>query len=158
MTNCKSAGFTLVEIIFVVFFSTIILGMMWSILSTGRDTYYTADTKIEIQDNLRLGMDRMIKELREASSIDGTIFDASGISDDFLRFTLDGNTVEYSRVNNQLIRTESGNTDILANNINSLRFTLFGGNMLEIDLSGRKTTALRRQLNFNLTSRVVLRN
>lgn len=144
-------AFTLVEIIFVVFFSTIILGLMWSILSAGRDAYYTADTKIEIQDNLRLGMDRMVKELQGASSVDA-------ISDNFLEFTAGGNTVKYSIVNNRLIRTEDGNPEILANNINSVEFTLFSGDVLEIDLSGGKSIALQRELNFNLTSRVVLRN
>ncbi len=150
-TNCKSAGFTLVEIIFVVFFSTIIAGLMWSILSAGRDAWHTADTKIEIQDNLRLGMNRMVKELQGASSIDA-------ISDNFLEFTASGNTVEYSIVNNRLIRTVAGSPKILANNINSVQFTLFGEDALEINLSGGKTTVLRRELNFNLTSRVVLRN
>ena len=131
---------------------------MWSILSAGRDAYYTADTKIEIQDNLRLGMNRMVKELQGASSVDGTIFDANNISDDFLRFTTSGSLIEYSIASNQLIRTEAGNNRVLANNINSVRFTLYGGNMLEIDLNGGKTTVLRRGLSFNLSSRVVLRN
>jgi len=155
----KERGFTFIEVLFVLFFGLLVFGVIFAVLSTGRDMYQTADAKIEVQDNLRKGMDRMIKELKGASSLDGTIFDAEGRSVNLLRFTTGGNTVEYSVIpGDLLIRTEGGNTQVLATHISAATFTLLSDNSLTIELRGQKQTANGREVGASLISSVALRN
>lgn len=52
----------------VVFIFLIILGASYSVLSTGKTTWYSGSTQVEVQQEARKGMGKMIKELRESGS------------------------------------------------------------------------------------------
>jgi prepilin-type N-terminal cleavage/methylation domain-containing protein len=150
-------GFTLVELMVVMLIFSIILAAVYSVLTVGKASYQTGETQIIVQQEARRAMDEMVRELREASSIDPTTF-AEGVSEDIIRFTLKTETIEYVVNARQLQRIVSGTTTILANNIENIQFTLSGGNKVYIVLTAQKTGIFVEPANIVLTSQVVLRN
>ena len=152
-------GFTLIELMVASIIFAIITGTTFSILTISRRSWEINTNRVLIQQEIRRSMTSMLKEIRAASAIDPSTF-AGGISDDFIRFTLQGQTVEYALAGNQLQRTDvtAGDTTIMANEINDVQFMLIGGDTIHIFLSAQKTTGLGHLLQASLNSQVLLRN
>ena len=86
-------GFTLVEVLIVVAIIAVMIRGIFLTLSTGQNTWMTTDVQIQLQDNLRITMDRVSKELRESGSAAGvmkiTINDAAGVNgSDIIKFSV----------------------------------------------------------------------
>lgn len=159
-------GFSLVELLVSLVILSIVLGFIFSILHSGKTTWETADTVIEVQQQARQALDFMVKELRQSS--DSVI---SGVPDDGSNYTsvsfsiptqwndtagqIDWSpTIEYSLVNNQIFRNASdGQPPYLANHINSLIFRRQATNVIEVFIE-----ALKNERGFSLNSQVTLRN
>ena len=151
-------GFTLVELLAVVLIFSIISAAIFGVLTIGRQSFQIGAIQVEVQQEARKAMDRMVRELRGASSIDQGTFTA-GVSDDIIRFTLEGQVIEFAVVSgNQLQRTAAGTTTILANNIEDIQFELFGGNVVYLTLTTRKSSIFGHPVEVVLNSQVVLRN
>ena len=129
---------------------SIILGAIYSVLSMGRASYYTGDTQIAVQQEARKAMDKMTREIREASSVN--------LSDDY-PFLIQANRIKYEVNSGQLQKIiEGGSTTVLANDVGNVQFTLIGGDIVYITLTTQKNTVLGRSLSADLTSQVKLRN
>jgi len=95
-------------------------------------------------------MNKVAREIREASSVDlGNAYP----------FSIWGENIKYEVTNDQLLREVQGQSPtVLANNVTSLQFSLFGGGMVYITLTTQKNTFLGRSLATTLSSQVTLRN
>jgi len=62
----KREAFTLIETLIAVAIFVILIGGIFTVLSMGRSSWYQADLSIELQQNLRRGMDRIVRELHES--------------------------------------------------------------------------------------------
>jgi len=68
------SGFSLVEILIVILILSIMISVMYLSLSAGRDSWNTTNTQIQLQESLRLTIQRISTELRESGK------DENGIS------------------------------------------------------------------------------
>jgi prepilin-type N-terminal cleavage/methylation domain-containing protein len=69
-------GFSLVEILIVIAMLGVIMGAVYSLFITNQRTAYTSDETVEVQQNLRIAMDTITKDLRMA----GLLVDTSVIT------------------------------------------------------------------------------
>lgn len=160
LRNLKQRNFfsalTMVEVTI----SIAILGFLtlsiFSVLNVGDMTWRSEMSLVEVQQNARLSLDGMIREIRQSKTTDITIsnggaqidFYVSGVSN-AIRYSLDSSS--------RIIREHpAGTTKILARDINSLLFSLSGG-VVTIQVSGTKTSIGRTQ-SFQLNEKVKLRN
>lgn len=151
-------GFTLVELLTVAIIFLIILAAIFAVLAAGNRSWQIGATQAEVQQQARRAMDTIIRELRQASSIDQGTF-AGGVSNDMIRFTTQWGTLEFAlNAQNQVQRTSGGATTIIANDIADMQFQLFGGNVVYITITAQRTTVLGHLLQVALNSQVVLRN
>jgi prepilin-type N-terminal cleavage/methylation domain-containing protein len=158
LTNKARAGFTLIELMVVMLIFSIISAAIFAVLAMGRQSWQIGTTRVEVQQEARKAMDSMLRDLRGASSIDPGTF-VAGVSDDIIRFTLQGTQIEFAlNPAGQLQRIESGVTTILANHVNAIQFELFGNNVVYLTLTTRKNTILGHSVEMSLNSQVVLRN
>ncbi len=63
-------AFTLVEIMVVIAIFTIVIGAFYAIMASGRMGWYSGDTRIELQEDLRQAMDTMTYELSASAPTD----------------------------------------------------------------------------------------
>jgi len=157
-------GFTLVEfLVSAVILSIIVIGI-YGVLNVGNIMYYSDIGLLELQQNARQGMEKMINELREASNIQISTLDDN--SDQIVFNNYKGVGIEYYRdindlngdgIVNQIIRQDpSGSREVLANNITRLKF-LLSSPYLTIEVKAEKSVR-QIPLSFSLKENVALRN
>ena len=143
-------AFSLIELMIVLVIFSVLLGATYGVLNMSGTSFKTGDIQVVVQQEARKAMDKISKELREASSVN--------ISAEY-PFTLWGKKVKYVTNNGQLQKiTEDGTTTVLANDVSSIQFTLLGGNVVYITLTTQKNTIFGRTLSATLRSQVALRN
>ncbi|MFC1658584.1 PilW family protein [Candidatus Omnitrophota bacterium] len=159
-------GFTLVEVLVSALIVSFLIAGIYGILNIGTMSYNIDLSLLGLQQNARLAMAWMVRELREAEASDisiesigadddRVIFDTP--NEDNIRFYRDISDVNNDSVVNQIIREfPSGTYKILGNNISSLQFSL-SGYSLEIQLQADRLVS-GRNLSFPLTAKVGLRN
>jgi len=172
----NTKGFTLLEIMITVFLFSIISAAILSVLATGRNSLSAGESQVGVQQACRNGLDSMIKELRQAgiSTITGvpadganyssitfqipTAIGAAGITwSSNIQYTLGGLNGA------QLLKTQSGNQKVLANNISALSFNRSVANpsVVNISIAAQKNTFpgfTARQTTVTLASQVKFRN
>jgi len=120
---------------------------------------------VDLQQQSRLAMDRMIRELREGSNVTITVVNST---DDRVRFnTLNATGIQFYRdtadangdgFRTQLIREfPSGTTKIMGTDITALKFSQPVNKTIVVNVTASKS-ALLRTLSFNLIEKVRLRN
>lgn len=62
-------GFTLIELMVVILIFSIIVAAIFGVLTMGRQSWQTGTTQVQLQQETRKAMDRMVKELRPANLI-----------------------------------------------------------------------------------------
>jgi prepilin-type N-terminal cleavage/methylation domain-containing protein len=157
-------GFTLVEILVATAIFTILILAGFQVMEVGRSFWFTGDVTVELRQEIIKAFMRMEAELKEtrpaqislgsgtsSSSLtfkipqdnngDGTILDASG------NIEWSGDITYALNGANQITRTASDITTIIANNVISLMFTRPTSpvNILQIDITVRKASAIGRQ-------------
>jgi prepilin-type N-terminal cleavage/methylation domain-containing protein len=65
----SKGGFSLVEILIVIAMLGIIMGAVYSLFLTNQRTAYVSDETVEVQQNLRIAMDTVTKDLRMAGML-----------------------------------------------------------------------------------------
>ncbi len=151
--NLFRGGFTFIEVILSVALLGFIAVSIYGVLSVGDMTWRTEMSLMGIQQEVRLAIDGMSRELRQAE----TISDPDGGST--ISFTIPNvsENISYYLSNSQIIREHpAGTTKILAKDISSLSFDK-SSNEVTISLTAVKT-ARGRSLQFALTQKVRLRN
>jgi len=174
-------GLTLVELMIVLLIFSIILGAIFAIMNVSRTSWQTGNVQVEMQQETRKGMDRMLRELRQSGQTIITGVPANGVSYSSIAFQIpedgdnDGDVtdgsgnIEWSAQityslggldGEQLLRTSGGSSIVMANKIISLQFSRAATtpNILEISLQAQKNTAQGTTIQSNLNSQANLRN
>ncbi len=148
-------GFSFIEIMIVIAIFSMIGGGVFQIFSLGQKVYLTESALLDLQGYSRNAMDRMVREIRAASSVTVT---AVNTNVDSITFTTPSATgVQYYLSGNRIIREyPSGTTRIIAHDVARLKFTLTGS-VLQIELRADKTV-LGRAFSFTAKEKVRLRN
>ena len=87
-------AFSLVELMVVILLFLVVVGGSFMVLSTGRSAWITADASIQLEENLRQGLNKMGRELSESgldknSILQVTISDNTGTNNsDVIKFSI----------------------------------------------------------------------
>lgn len=154
--NQKGVG--LIELLIYCVLSVVVLTSIYRLLDSNRATYTSGESKMNAQQNARVGMDEIDRELRmtgyfpENFDTDGTNnitfasvqvatdralaiagdADASGNTSVFL-FCLDGTVLRRQKGTNGVLATYTcSNGETLAENVTNLRFTYYDANNASI--------------------------
>ena len=138
-------GFTLMEVLVSTLIFSFILLAIFGALDIGDTSFKTDVGFIDLQQEIRLAMHGMVREIRQSRAADITISD-SGASINFLIPDV-SNSISYYLSGNQLIREHPAETTkVIGRNINSLNFSISGSN-LQISMNA-KTQAGKREIYF----------
>ncbi len=151
----RKQGFSLVELLIAMSIFIFMLLVAYGVLKTG-NTIYTTDTiYLDMQQQARNGLERIIREVRESSTQAITTLDANN---DRITFTTPNETgIQYYRSGTNLVREyPSGTVKIVASNIAYLKFSL-SGSLLQISVRADKAYS-SRTISFLLVEKVRLRN
>ena len=148
-------GFTLVELLVTTLIFSFMLMCFYSVLNVGRTHYFIDIGLIDLQEQERNALDRIVREVRASSAT--TITTISSTSDR-ISFNIPGSTgIQYFLSGAQLIRQDpNGLQRIIAYNITRLKFTATG-TLLQIQLQADQTV-LSKALSVAMTEEVRLRN
>ena len=153
----KIQGYTLVEIIVTMAILSFILLGVYGVLQTGNTVFIKDTALLDMQQQTRNAIDRIVREVRQASSeIIST--NINGTTNDRITFTIPTAAgIKYYLTGTDLIREyPAGTTKKLASNIGLLKFTV-AGSLLQIQARADKTI-YAQVISFPLTERVRLRN
>ena len=144
-------GLTLVELLVALAILTLVVGGIFCMTNMGYFTYSSESTLMDLMQQARNGMDRMVREIRASSAV------TLPTSDKVIFTTPTASGVQYYRSGTQLIREyPSGTTHAIANNIALLNFTL-NGSLLQIQVRADKTIS-SKTYSYSFMEKVHLRN
>lgn len=157
-------GLTLIEILVVVGVFLILVFASFLVMGTGRSSWFTADTSAKLRQEVMrafMVMERDLKQTRPAW-IDLTTGNTSATLNFNIPRDIDGNgtvldafgavepspQITYALVGNQITRTISGVTTVIANDIFSLQFTrpVTPLNIIQVDITARRISGARRTM------------
>jgi Tfp pilus assembly protein PilW len=72
------AGFTLVEVVWATVILVLVLGAMYNLLDTGRRAWELGEQQVEMQQNVRVALNRIVQELRKAKGVASSPVSNSG--------------------------------------------------------------------------------
>jgi len=158
-------GFTLIEIIFGVGIFLILILAIFAVMNVGVGAWFTGDVSVQLRQEIIKAFTKMEKELKEtrpaqvsltigtsSSSLtfkipqdnngDGTILDSFG------NIEWSGDITYALNGANEITRTASGVTSVLARNVVNLQFTRPTSpvNLLQIDITAQKVSAQGRTI------------
>lgn len=162
-------GFTLPEVLVTVFIFSIIVGASTTLLLIGMDSWQVNEVKIELQQELRKGMDWIAKDLRQAGSAsivnvppastqpDITFAVASGVVGSAINWSAN---IQYVINSGQLQRVQGGTTRLIARNMTLLQFTRGAStpNIVEVTLQAQRNSPRGHPVTDTLDFQVKLRN
>lgn len=154
MKNAKR-GFTLVEILVSVAIALFVVLGVYAVLNVGNTSWFTDMGMLDLQQEARLAMDGMIREIRQSSFDDVFINNAGGKVEFYIPDV--SNSISYFIQNNELVREHpAGKEKVLAGDLTSLNFSLAADTVTILLAVGK--TAQNRNLSFSLAQKVRLRN
>lgn len=184
----KKSGITLVEVLVVAFILLIIMSALFLVLNVGNLSNTIGGAKLEAQQQVRMAMDWMVKDLRQTDRMRLLVRDESGdpltqaqfntfsipppqivtypLFNICTGYSISGNLwssnqigYTYDAVNQRIVRSDSGTGNIWQfNHITSLTFTKTGLNSLLIEIVGQRTAIGTIAPTFTLQEEVKLRN
>jgi prepilin-type N-terminal cleavage/methylation domain-containing protein len=117
MTPLNQRGFTLTELLVALAMLGLVLTGVYTLQQQGLYSYMIGSAKVEAQQNARIALDLMIRELRSATSVTAT---AAG---DLTFVDQNSVTIRYNLNGTALQRTENGVVSILIGGVQSLALT-----------------------------------
>jgi prepilin-type N-terminal cleavage/methylation domain-containing protein len=146
-------GFTLIEVLVVMVVFSVMVIAIYDTLSAGNSVFNVSSGLLDLTQEARTAMSRLIKEVRGASSL--TVNSASNITFS----TPSVSNVLYYLSGTSLVRSDSGGTQVLASHVSNLTFSNPGGQntVLQVLLIVGKPVFLRN-LTYSLMEEVRLRN
>ncbi|MGE5309029.1 MAG: type II secretion system protein J [Deltaproteobacteria bacterium] len=146
-------GFTLLEVLVVIVIFSIVSVAIYNVFEAGTNISDASTGLLDLTQEARTAMFRMIKEVRAASAV--TINNASGITFS----TPFASNIQYYQSGTRLLRTDTAGSQVLASHVSNLVFSHPGGNaaLLQVFLGVSKTVFLR-PFGFSLIEQVRLRN
>jgi type II secretory pathway pseudopilin PulG len=149
-------GFTLIEGIVTIIILGFVVTTIVAVLNVGNQAWHTEMVFSELQQQVRLAIDGMAREIRQSSNITTPTEGGSGSLIDFY-IPGSSNPISYYLNNTQIIREHPpGTTKILANSIEYLNFSR-GQDTVVIQVNATKKAGART-LSFSLIEKVSLRN
>ncbi|MBI2526262.1 MAG: prepilin-type N-terminal cleavage/methylation domain-containing protein [Candidatus Rokubacteria bacterium] len=113
-------GFTLTELLVVTAVLAVVLGAVILIQQKGQEAYIMGSNRVETQQNARVALELMTRELRSATAVtaipsgtDMTFADQNGVS------------VRYQVTGGNLTRTAAGTTTTLIGGVQALTLTYY---------------------------------
>lgn len=157
----KKPGFTLVEVLLSTAILTFILAGLYAVFNVGNLSYGTDTKLLDLQQDARLAMDWMVREIRQAFPATLTPFPlVNSNTINFDTFLTDNITYSHNINTKQIIRNEPLDpipARVIANNIEVLNLNyLPARRILEIEIEVEHPQ--RPDLSFSLTEQVRLRN
>ena len=156
MKNIK--GFSLIEVLVSVAILSVVMLGAYGVLITGQKIYFLDSTLLEMEQQTRNMIDRLVRESRAASS-QVIVTNYNSTTND--KITVYSPTtplgVQYYLSGTNLLRVYSGVTTNIASNVSLLKFTL-SGSLLTINARADKTIYTTKTISFPLTVQVRLRN
>lgn len=139
-------GFTLLEVIITVTILSLVMIGVFSVFNIADKGWNQDMGVLDLHQEARQVMDRMVKEIRQSKNEDITISNAGEKVDFIIPTGVANSTITYSdtisyyrNVNNQIIREHPvNNAHVLANNIVGLNFSI-AGSVLTVQLAAKKT-------------------
>ena len=149
-------GFTLIEVLAgSIIMSFIVIGI-YDIMILGSKSWNTDMGMLDLQQESRLAMDGMTRELRGGSSKSPVSITDGGAKIEFSHPQAAG-AIKYYIEDGKFIREyPASNKKILANDASSLNFS-HSGDVIEVQLDSGKTV-LGKNLAFSLEEKVRMRN
>jgi prepilin-type N-terminal cleavage/methylation domain-containing protein len=170
-TPVACGGFTLVELMFSLIIFSYIAGGLYTVLKVGEGSYLSNSSQVELQQELRKGMEWMKYELQQAgpTSISNvpangswyttiTFKTPTGVSSGAISWNTD--TIQFSRSGTNLRRTSGASSRTLAQDITSLQFRRLSTEpkILEVAMTGQVTPIKGEALQDTLNFKIRLRN
>ncbi|MCL6449092.1 MAG: prepilin-type N-terminal cleavage/methylation domain-containing protein [Armatimonadetes bacterium] len=117
------SGFTLIELVVAVSLFTLVIGAALSLYQQGVLAWQRGEKGVDVQENLRLGLDRMSRELRTATALQA----ANGNLITFKTAYDNNKTVSYyyDAAKGQLMRKVNGGSNPLASCVTGLTFKYY---------------------------------
>ena len=128
-------GFTLAELLTAMAVLALLLTGLLLTLQQGQNAYLYGAGRAEVQQNARVALERMLRELRDASSV--TTASANDIKFTFLddtstlvtvEYSLSGASAPYLLQRNQTVPAIAGQPDTLVGGVNSFTVTYYDFN------------------------------
>jgi len=153
--SLNQQGFTLVEMLVGVMIFVVIATLLYGVVKTGTTVYFTDGIRLDLQQQARNAMDRIVREARESNASSIVAVDAT--SDKLIFSTPDESNIAYYRSGTTLVREyPSGVFLTLASDIGYLKFVKSGAE-LTISLKAQRT-AYQQTVSFPLVEKIKLRN
>jgi prepilin-type N-terminal cleavage/methylation domain-containing protein len=119
-------GFTLTELLVVTAVLAVVLGAVILIQQKGQEAYIMGSNRVETQQNARVALDLMTRELRSATAVTAI---PSGTS---MTFTdQNGVSVQYQVTSGNLTRTAGGISTTLIGGVQALTLTYYSAYIVQ---------------------------
>lgn len=129
-------GFSFVELLITVAILSFVLAVTYGVLSTGRTIFNNDTYALDVYDQARNGLDKIIREVRESSS--QTITTVSANYDRITFSTPNETGIQYYVTSNILYREyPSGTASKVASDIARLKFS-YSNKLLTVDIRSDK--------------------
>ncbi len=167
----KSGGLTLIEVMVSVCILFIVLEGLYLVMTIGHRSWYIADTEISLQQDLRKAIRQITVDLYHSGPNQMSIIADGTIYNNISLFVSEGITaggainwssspIGYILTGGQIIRTEGGQSRVVANNISG--FDLWRqaatSDIVRINITAQRMTVSGQLINASLDSAVLLRN
>jgi len=156
-------GFTIIELLVAVVLLTILVWGIFAILNIADATLNTDTGLIDLQQQVRQGLDGMIKELRNSGAV--TVLNSGGRIEFIIPTSIGGpssKVISYYLDGNQIKREHPENTvKVLANDINYLSFCCghydaLGNYICDTDCSNSKMIQIQVSASKTVRQRVLV--
>lgn len=157
--NRKQSGFTLIEIVLVMILAGIVTVIASKIISTQLNSTYTNTILSEADAQVRIALDRMVRELRNAASSGSFTSYSNNTRVEFVNS--DNETVRFRRAGSRIVRGSRA----LADNIQTMTIDYFDKNGSSVSPPTaaeptyiRITITTRAPASFTVSSTAYIRN
>lgn len=158
-------AFTLAEIVVSVGILGILIAASFGLMDIGRRSFFTSETTVELRREIMQAFMKMERELRETRPSQVSLMGGSNSTNLTFKVPQDINgdgtvldtlgnmewsqNITYTLSGDQITRTASGVTAILARNVTALQFSrpTSPPSIIQVDLSVGKSSLLQRQQN-----------
>ncbi|MCQ9206179.1 MAG: prepilin-type N-terminal cleavage/methylation domain-containing protein [Omnitrophica bacterium] len=157
----RKLGFTLIEVLISVAITSMAVVFIFTLFNRGNALFQQEIVLLDLQQNVRLAMDGMSREIRQATPLVNVSI--TGIpGNNMIQFNVIGanqKVAYFLNGSNQIIRQNppGGADKILAHFIGNLTFSL-NTNVITLGINATKTDNKGRVLIFSLNQKVRLRN